>query len=567
MTNLEIAAVLYEIAELLQFMGDDAFKPRAYRRAAAAVQRIPAPVADLSRAGRLREVPSIGQAIAAKVTELVRTGRLGYLEELRRAVPPGVQALTRVPGVGGRTAMLLFRDLGIRDLDGLELAAREGRLRGVPGLGPKKESAILAALERLQQQGDWVLLGAVRALAVTLAEHLRTHPAVVQAEVAGSIRRWRELVTDIDIAVATGQPEAVLDYVTGLTIAGEVTERASDRVRMATSLGRAVEVVTAPPEGFGTLLVALTGSAAHLADLTDRGSPLTGGLPAAPTEADLYSALGLPWLPPELREGRGEVEAARAGRLPSLVELGQIRGDLHCHTTASDGTASLLEMAEAARALGHSYIAICDHSRSLAIARGLTPQRLALQAEEIRELNRRWTDFRLLRGSEVDILKDGSLDFPDEVLAELDVVVASIHSQMHLSEAEQTARLLRAIRNPHVDIIGHPTGRVLLRREPYALDLDRVIAACAETGTALEISASPARLDLRDEHTRLARERGVMLVINTDAHSVHELGLLPYGVGQARRGWVERSGILNTLGLPDLLTWLARPKGGRAVEA
>ncbi|MDF2627865.1 MAG: DNA-dependent polymerase family [Symbiobacteriaceae bacterium] len=552
MTNRDVAQALYEIADLLELKGEDPFKIRAYRKAAEAVELLLEEIADLAAKNRLQAISGIGKAIGAKIQELLATGQIEYLEDLRRAIPPGVRALTRVPGLGARTAELLYTRLGIDSLDRLELAARQGLLRDLPGWGARKEAAILDALAKFRERGERVPLGAVRPVAGALAEYLLRHPAVRQAEVAGSIRRRRDTVEDIDLVVATDDSATVLAYVADLPIAGEIIGQAPDRIAMTTTLGRRMDVIVVPPAAFARTLLLMTGADAHIREL--------GDIPDAPTEAAIYQRLGLPFIEPELREGLGEIQAALAGRLPRLVTVQALKGDLHTHTRASDGTATLQEMAEAARSLGHQYLAICDHSRSLSIAGGLTPERLALQGNEIRRLNQTFSDFRLLRGTEVDILRDGSLDFPDDVLADLDVVVASIHSHMHLDSHTQTERLLRAIHNPHVDIIGHPTGRILGRRDPYPLDIDRIIAACAETGTALEISASPARLDLSELHARLARQRGVKLVINTDAHSTLELQGLEHGVGQARRAWLEVGDVINALPLPNLLAWLNKEK-------
>lgn len=561
MDNLTVAEALYEIADLLEFTGGDPFKVRAYRRAAEALGLLPEQVADLVREGRLTRVPGVGKAIAAKVAEMVETGRIGYLEELRQAVPPGVLDLTRVPGLGARTAMLLYRRLGIDSLEALELAAREGRLRDLPGFGPRKESALLAAVAQARRRPDRLSIGAAVPIAEAVAARLRAHPAVQQVAVAGSIRRRAETVADIDLVIATRDPAAVSAFLDGLP-----------------PLPLPLDPLVVAPEDFAAALFERTGSAAHVAEvarmatapvtLTESGADVAAdpgaSVPAdrGPGESDeadaeVYRARGLLFIPPELREGRGEIAAALARRLPRLIARADLKGDLHVHTSASDGTATLAEMAEAARAMGHQYLAICDHSQSLRIARGLSPERLREHVAAIRRLDQ-WSDFRLLAGAEVDILRDGTLDYPDEILAELDVVVASIHSHMGLSEAEQTERLLRAIENPHVDIIGHPFGRVIGRREPMALDFPRILEACARTGTALEISASPSRLDLSAEHARMAKEAGVKLVINTDAHSVRELELLPYGVGQARRGWIEPGDVVNAWDLPELLEWLGR---------
>lgn len=552
MNNLDVAYAFYEIADLLEFRGEDPFKVRAYRKAAEAVELLLQEIAEVARQGRLTAIPGIGRATSAKIKELLATGQIEYLEELRRAIPPGVRALTRVPGLGARSAALIYSRLGIDSLDRLELACRQGALRELPGFGPRKEAQILEGLTRLRELPDRAPLGAVKPIAEAILEALRRHPATLQADVAGSIRRRQETVGEIDLVAATERPVELLDFIAGLPVAGAVQERSAGRIRLQTSLGRRLEVLTTPPGDYALTLLRLTGSQAHVEAL--------GALTAAPTEAEIYRAAGLPYIEPELREGRGEVEAARAGRLPVLVQVSDLRGDLHTHTRASDGTATLLEMAEAARALGHCYLAICDHSQSLAIAGGLTPERLKLQAAEIARVQRAVPAVRLLRGSEVDILKDGSLDFPDDVLAELDVVVASIHSHMRLDEAAQTERLLRAIHNPHVDIIGHPTGRVLTRRDPYPLDMGQILEACARTGTALEISASPSRLDLSDEHAHLAKSYGVKVVINTDAHSAHELNLLAYGEGQARRAWIEPGDVVNAWELEQLLAWLAKEK-------
>lgn len=555
MKNHEVAAALYEIADILEVKGEDPFKIRAYRKGAEAVDQLLEEVADLAKTPhRLLAVPGIGKALAEKIRELVTSGQLDYLEELRRAVPPGVLALTRVPGLGARTAQVLYARLGIDSLDKLELAAREGRLRDLPGMGVKKEAAVLQALERLQQQGERVPLGAVRPIAEALAGYLGRHPQVEKAAVGGSIRRRLDMVADIDLVVASHAPAAVLDYVLKLPIAGDVLERSERTLHLATSLGRRVEVTVVPPARFAAALMQMTGSEAHLQAL--------GELPAeAGSEEAIYRAKGLPYIPPELRENRGELEAARRGALPRLIETSDLKGDLHTHTRASDGTATAREMAEAARQLGHQYIGITDHSQSLAIAGGLKPEQLKLQAQEIRKLNQSFSDFRILHGSEVDILRDGSLDFPDEVLRELDVVVASVHSHMKLDEAAQTERLVQAIKHPHVDIIGHLTGRVLGRRDPYPVDIDRVLEACARTGTALELSASPSRLDLSDLHARLAKHRGVKLSIDTDAHSIPELSGLEHGIDQARRAWVEPADVVGTMDLAPLLAWLAKEKG------
>lgn len=568
MTNLDVAAAFYEIADLLELKGEDPFKVRAYRKVASAVELLPEEIEQVVSEGRLGALPGVGKATSEKIEELLRTGEIQYLEELRRVVPPGVRELTRVPGLGAKTAQLLYTRLGIAGLDQLELAAREERLRDLPGLGARKEAQILDSLRKLKAWAGQALLGAVQPMADALVEHIRRLPGVSAADVAGDIRRRRETVEEIAIVVATDAPSAVFDELTRLSVAGEVAERSEQRLVLHTKLQRRVEVFAVPPRGYAQALLQVTGSPAHLAAL---GLPAWGAPPQpahapdspadAPTEADLYAALGLPFIPPELREGLGEVEAARRYALSQLILREDLLGDLHVHTRASDGKATLHEMVEAARALGHKYLAICDHSQSLTIANGLTPERLRLHGNEIKRLRRTYPNFTLLWGAEVDILKDGRLDYPDDLLAELDIVVASIHSHFGLDAESQTQRLLRAIANPHVDVIAHPTGRVLTRREPYPFDLGRIVDACARTGTALEINASPMRLDLNDLQAREAKRRGVNLVINTDAHSTHELAYLEFGVGQARRAWLEPGDVINALAPAALLAWLAKEKG------
>jgi DNA polymerase (family X) len=576
MANLDVAYLLYEMADLMEFRGEDPFKTRAYRRAADSIAALPEEIRQVAGQGRLLSVEGIGRSIGEKVTEILATGTCAYLEELRQAIPPGLREVTRVPGIGPRTAFTLFSRMGIRSLEELEAAARDGRLRAIPGFGAK-ESQVLGALERVQERRERVPLAAVLPLAEAVLRHMRQSPDLVEIAVVGSVRRRRETVADLDLLCAAQDPSALIRHFLRIPLGGEVLRQEEDGAAVSTSLGRRIDLQAVPPDRYAAALLRATGSKAHYAQLEERARQLglaaaDGGGPAgtgwgdagerAASEAALYRLLRLPYIPPELREGSGEIEAAADGRLPMLISRADLKGDLHAHSRWSDGTATIAEMAEAARALGHRYLAITDHTQSLAIANGLSPERVRRQAAEIAALNRGFgSSFRVLHGTEVDILKDGTLDLPDDLLAELDVVVASVHSHFRMSEEEMTERMARAIINPHVDVIGHPTGRLLTRRDPYPVDMERLLRLAAATGTAMEINCSPDRLDLTDAHVRLAKELGVRIAVNTDAHSVPELDLLEFGIGQARRGWLEAADVLNALGPDDLSRWLKREKG------
>lgn len=575
MANLDIANLLYELADLMEFRGEDAFKVRAYRRAADSISALPEELEDVVREGRLLRVEGIGKSIADKVTEMLHTGTSTHLEELRQAIPPGLRDVTRLPGIGPKTAAALYTRLGVRSLDDLEAFTRQGLLREMPGFGAKKEIQVLAALARLKERRERVPLAALLPLAGAVLEHMRRHPAVTDAAIAGSVRRRKEEVSDLDLVCAATDMPAVMEHFVRMPLGGEVLQQGERFSSVSTGLGRRVDLRLVEPGEFAAALHHFTGSKEYNEQLRalaeDRGYLVneygleereTGARCLPHSEAELYRMLGLPYVAPELREGRGEVEAAAGARLPRLIERADLKGDLHAHTRWSDGMAGAPDMAQAARSLGHRYLAITDHTQALAIANGLSPARVRLQAEEIAKLNRGFTDdFRLLHGTEVDILRDGSLDLPDEVLQELDVVVASVHSHFRMEEADMTERILQALKNPHVDILGHPTGRRLSGRDPYPLDMERVLHLAAKTGTALEINSSPDRLDLSDLNARQAKEQGARLCINTDAHAVPELQIQEFGIGQARRAWIEPGDVVNTLDTADLLRWLDKKKG------
>jgi len=577
-SNYQVAWLLEEIGDLLEIKGEDPFKVRAYRRAAQVLRGWAEEVAQVAREGRLTEIPGVGKALAGKIEEILATGTCRALERLRQEVPPGLRQMLDIPGVGGRTVGIIWRALGITTVAELEAAAREHRLRTIRGLGAKKEEAILHGIDLLRMRLDRSPLGLAYPVARELAGYLASLPVVDRVEIAGSVRRGKDLVKDVDLVAASAEPARVMDFFLHMPVVDEVVLQGETRAQVRTRFGLTVDLRVVSREEFPCAWQYLTGSAEHNVRLRararERGLKLNEyglfasderRLPVA-EEADIYRHLGLQFIPPELREDRGEIEAAEAGALPGLVEESHLQGDLHCHTDWSDGGNTLEEMARAAMARGYRYLAVCDHSRSLTVANGLDAERLARQAAEIEALNRKWEkegkDFRLLRGIEVDILPDGRLDLDDDVLAGLDIVIASVHSGFRQDRETMTARIERALRNPHVDVLGHPTGRLIGRRAEYAVDVRRIFEVARAEGKALEINASPDRLDLCDELAReAAREWGIPLVISTDAHSTGGLDDMHFGVQVARRAWLGREHILNCADASQLLSFLRR-RGG-----
>lgn len=576
MRNAEVADFLDEIADLLELKGESRYRVGAYRTAAARIQNLPESVEDVWASGRLQEIPGVGESIAAKVGELLQTGRSTYLESLRREVSPGLRELLRVPGLGPARAQTIHRYLGIQTIQELAEAARQHRLRELPGIREKTEEKILREVERLQQRTRRILLGVALPAAEEVVQLMRRDPNVRRIAPAGSLRRMKETVGDIDILVSSERPAEVTKAFAKLPIVKEILGLGPTKASVLTKDNLQMDLRAVKPDEYGAALQYFTGNKEHNIALREiairHGYKLseyglfeesTGRRLAGEDEADVYRALGLEWMPPELRENRGELEAALAGRLPKLVKLEDIRGDLQAHTKWSDGTATQEEMAKACRDMGYEYVAITDHSPSLGVARGLSPERLGEKLREVDELNARLAPFRILKGAEVDIRADGTLDYPDEVLSQLEVVVASIHSGFEQGRERITERILRAFKNPNVDMLAHPTGRLLDRRAGYDVDLETVLRAAAATGVAVEINASPERLDLNDVWTLRAKELGVTICVNTDAHSPGQLGFMRYGVGVARRGWLEKKDVLNTLPLQQLLEWLSRRRGRR----
>ncbi len=564
MTNHEVATLLRRIADMLDIKGEVIYKSLAYRKAADNIEALGLDINEVRRQGKLREIPGVGEALQKKLDELLGTGRLGYYEELQAEVPEGVVELLTIPEVGPRKARLLWEKLGVQSVADAEKAARAGKLRDLPGLGERSEQRILEAIESLQHRSKRIPLGVAWPVAQELTQALREQLRISTVEPVGSLRRMRDTIGDIDLLAADSRPERVTQAFVKLPQVAEVLSHGPTRASVLLHNGLQVDLRSLPPERYGSLLQYFTGSQAHNVAL--RALAQTRDLSLSEygfrrgdqeilcrTEDEVYRTLGLPWIPPELREDRGELQAALEGRLPRLVEQADLRGDLHVHTDWSDGAATLSEMAAAAQRAGYTYLVISDHTQSLGVANGLDPTRLRQQRAEIEKLNRGFSRFRLLQGVEVEIRADGSLDFPDDVLQEIEVVVASVHMALRQNEEAITARVVRAMRNPHVDVIGHPSGRLLGEREASRIDLDRILREAVETGTILEINSAPNRLDLDDVHVRQAVQLGVPLCINSDAHSSDFLGVVEYGVATARRGWAEARDIVNTWPLKRLL--------------
>jgi DNA polymerase (family 10) len=570
MRNQAVAEIFAAMADMLAIRGENYHRIMAYRRAAENVATLGRPLEEVWRAGEVEAIPGIGKTLAAKIDELMRTGRLSAYEKLRAQVPAGVVEMLQVPDVGPKRAALFWRELGITSVEVLEQAAREGRLRTLSGMGAKSEEKVLAGVEALKRRTGRTLLGVAWPLAHVMLDALREVPGVVQAAPAGSLRRMRETVGDLDLLVASADPDPVMARFRELPYVAEILLSGPTKTSIRTHEGFQVDLRVLEPARWGTALQYFTGSQAHNIRLRglalDRGFSLSeyglkredGTEVLCATEEEVYAVLSLPFIPPELREDRGEVEAALEGSMPDLVELADLKGDLQFHTTWSDGQQDLLEMAQAAQAYGLEYALVTDHSHSLGVAGGLTTDDVRRQWAEIEEVN--WQmggTFRLLAGTEVEVRADGTLDFPDEMLAELDLVVASLHTGLRGSRERVTARMLAAIRNPHVDIVAHPTGRLIGEREGADLDMEAIFRAAAETGTALEINAYPSRLDLRDVHVRRAIELGVKLAINSDTHDVDNFAVLPFGVATARRGWATAADVINTWCVEKVLTWTA----------
>lgn len=575
MKNREIAELFDEIANILELRSENRFKINAYRRAAQSLTALSREIEQVAAEGSLGDIPGIGRDLSAKIEEYLESGSMSYLVELRGGTPRILLDMLRIPGVGPKTAVLIYDELGIESLEELAAAAREHRLRGLPKIQARTEENILKGIEFLESAGERIPLGTAYPIASSFVSTLIELPAVEQATFAGSLRRMNESVGDIDILVSSNAPKAVINHFAHLALVDRILAEGKTKGSIITKDQIQVDLRVVPPESYGAALNYFTGSKEHnirlreiaqqksmklseygLFRITKRGTErrIAGG-----QEPEIYEKLGLRYIPPEIREDSGEIEAAKKGTLPELVTLEDIRGDLHFHSDWSDGTASLEELVRAGKRKGYSYLIVSDHSKSLHIAHGLDEKRLRRQMEEIDRINSRTRGFRLLKGSEVDILPDGSLDLGDATLSMLDVVIVAIHSNFKMKRAEMTERVVRALENPHAHILAHPTGRLIGEREAYAIDMDAVIAAAADTGAAIEINAHPSRLDLDSRMARRAAEAGVHVSIGTDTHNpLFEMDYMTYGVGTARRGWLEKSDVLNTRTARSLLSLLRK---------
>jgi DNA polymerase (family 10) len=569
MIQRDIAALFEQMADLLEYGGENIFRIRAYRRAAQSLENFSGDLRRLSDEDKLGELPGIGADLAAKVAEYLSTGTIQAIDRQKASVPAGVLELLAVPGLGPRTAKLLTERLKIGSVDELEQACLAHRLQTLPGFQAKKEENLLKGIGVLKKGTARMHLGIALPLANELLDALRRVRGVSAVSTAGSLRRMRETIGDLDLLVAAEAPARVMDALCGLPLCARVLAKGGTKASILTTGGIQVDLRVVPRESFGAALQYFTGSKEHNVRLRElairKGLKVneygvfrtsTNRRIAGREEADVYRALGLAWMPPELREDRGEIEAAKARTLPAVVEPDQIRGDFHIHTTWSDGSDSLDAVARAGEARGYQYLAVCDHSPSLTVAHGMTVPQLRRQMRDIRALNAQRTRFRLLMGAEVDILSEGKLDYPDEVLAELDFVIGSIHTGFGQSEAMLTRRLIAAMRNPYVTLIAHPTGRLMGQREGYPVDLAAVFQAAKSTGTALEINAQPRRIDLSDAAAKQAGEAGVMLAISTDTHAVSQLNYMALGLGIARRAWLTPRQLLNCMPRADLLAWI-----------
>jgi len=562
--HADIATIFEEIADLLEIQEANPFRIRAYRNAARTLSELGREVSNiLNKGGELPKIPGIGVDLAAKIHEIVETGKCAFLEKLHKELPPAISELLKIPGLGPKRVKALYQNLDVQTLEQLYRAAADGRIRTLPGFGEKTERNILDAVALHASQARRFKLTVAAQYAEALVGYLKRVHGVRQVVVAGSYRRMRETVGDLDILVTAEPDSPVMAHFIAYDEVGEVLSHGSTRASVILKSGLQVDVRVVGAESYGAALHYFTGSKAH--NIALRKLAQVRGLKineygvwkgtariAGETEASVYRSVGLSYIPPELREDRGEIEIARTGRLPRLVELSDLKGDLHAHTKATDGHHTLKEMAQAAKGFGLAYLAITEHSRRLTVAHGLDPQRLLKQIDEIDRLNETLEGITLLKGIEVDILEDGELDLPDSVLERLDLVVGAVHSRFELSRARQTDRILRAMDHPHFTMLAHPTGRLIEQREPYDVDMLRIIRHARKRGCFLELNAHPERLDLLDTHCQMAKEEGVLISINSDAHSTQEFANLRFGVGQARRGWLEKGDVLNTRALDEL---------------
>jgi len=563
MKNKLIAEIFRQIAEILEIKGENPFRIRAYERAAQNIESLPDDIEQLTKEDRLKDIPGVGKDLEEKIKEIVSTGKLNYLDELKRDIPEGLIEMLSVPGIGPKTAKVLYEKLDIQDIVMLERMAHAGKIRDLPGMGEKTEENILRGIEILKKGRDRLDLKTAMDAAITFVSQIKKIKEVKRIGPAGSLRRMKETVRDIDILVSSKEPEKIMDRFTSLPEVKDILAKGPTKSSVLTKDNIQVDVRVVEDASYGAALMYFTGSKEHNIKL--RQIAIKKGLKlneygvfkdkkriAGKRESEMYKSLGLSYIEPELREDRGEVEAAAEGGLPNLIELKDIKGDLHTHSTWSDGGDSIENMVLAARNLGYEYIAITDHSQGLKVAGGLDKNELDLKKKEIERLNKRYKDIKILFGTEVDINSEGNLDYPDDVLKEIDIVIAAIHTGFKQSKEVLTKRLIKACQNRYVHIIAHLTGRLWGSRDSYDLNFEEVFRTARDTDTALEINSYPQRLDLNDVNCRMAKESGVKLVINTDAHLAEQLGMMKFGVAVARRAWLEKKDIINTASLGKL---------------
>ncbi|OPY58603.1 MAG: DNA polymerase/3'-5' exonuclease PolX [Pelotomaculum sp. PtaU1.Bin035] len=562
MRNAEVARIFYELADLLELKGEDFFKVRAYRNAAKVLTSLADPVEELRKRGSLNKISGIGKKIAGKINEILSTGRLQKHQDLLCEISPGMLEIMSLPGIGPKRAKMIRESLNITSPEELAEAARAGRVRVLPGMGVKSEIDIIRNIEMQKNRSGRVLLVTAKELAGELTDYLNVLPGITVVEAGGSLRRWQETVGDIDLVVGAEDAEPVFEAMARHPRVKRIVEKGENLARFRTWWGIDVDLVVVPEELFFLALHKSTGSKAHSLRLQGLFSGKGMDLRPASNEEDIYASLGMPYIPPEIREDRGEIEFALKNNLPRLVDIGDIKGDLHVHTSWSDGRCSIEQVVARAKEKGYEYIAITDHSQSLKIARGLSLEKLKEQHREIQRFNEVYNEklggFKILTGIEVDILPKGGLDCPDEILEGIDVVIASVHRAFKQDRDTMTARIISAIENKNVDIIGHLTGRLIGKRDEYDLDVEKVLDAAAVCGTILEINSSPDRLDLNDVNARIAKSKGIKLAVNTDTHDLKRMGQMPYGVAVARRAWLEPGDVVNTLPVDKLLRYFRK---------
>ncbi|MCD6468817.1 MAG: DNA polymerase/3'-5' exonuclease PolX [Thermoplasmata archaeon] len=570
MRNQEIASIFYEIADLLEIKGELPFKVRAYRRAAQRIETLDGDIEDIYSEGKLREIPGIGEALAKKIGEIIETGRLEYLERLKKEVPEGVVRLMSIPGLGPRKTAVLYKKLGIKNIEELKKAAEQGKLRDLDGFGVITEKNILRGIEMLERSRDRVLLSMAFEDGSHLVDYLKGNRDVLNISIAGSLRRMKETIGDIDILVSSLKPEGIMDFFVKYQDVYQILVKGSTKTSVILRDGLQVDLRVVKPESFGAALQYFTGSKEH--NIQIRNLAIKKGFKvneygvfekdtekyvAGKHEEEVYKAIGLQYIEPELRENRGEIELAQKNKLPRLIGYNEIKGDFHIHSNWSDGSASVEEIARFGEKLGYEFVGIADHSASLKVAYGLSEEKVMKKIKEIRRVQERF-DIRILVGTECDIKPDGTMDYRDSVLKEFDFVYAAIHTRFKMSRREMTERIVKALENEYVNFLAHPTGRLIGRRDAYEVDVEKIIDAAKENNVFLEINAFPDRLDLNDVHAKMAKDKGVGMVIGTDAHSLDHLRFMRYGIAVARRGWLEKKDVLNTCSLNEIERTLLR---------